>query len=262
MNATSIIPTPGLANADDLHHAHVALETAMSDTTKALSLAKQARSQLCEAPEFLAPPAVRPETSRWDAERINASYVARKTAERDKRRLLFFACYLRVVNCNNVLTAAISNAAKAVTSMRETIDSLGASPSFEKQCAMVNCFTTDDLLMNARLLLRGSTRDWWYYHVGDETNRKYGPETIYLIPGVHANLHEMLQAEYDDSKREWMVLAGGGYGTAAPPTEPPSGPFLTFEEASDEGGDWIGYGCTIGASASCYNIRTGTQRQP
>lgn len=261
MNKFTLIPTSDIAGAAELEQAFDAVTSALALVNEAETIAKQEKSSLCEGPEFIHVPPIPDSTPNWkrrDAEQARQRKVDEKVAERDRRRLIYFGCKLRVVVHMEALSKAHRQLQLAVGKIRECVDTL--PPHLQSECAMFNCFSADTLLFEVQLRLRQLRRchDWNYGLINgggdaDGDQLEVWPQHEYLTPGNPVNLHELLQRQYGANAREYFCTFGAWSHPEAGEVPPP--PYLTRAEAEDEVGAWESYADTIGGTGAVHNAR-------
>jgi hypothetical protein len=254
VNKHSIIPTPHITETAAVAVAYAALEVALFEAQAASALVKEANGSLCESADFIPNKPTDDERRRmeyWQYQRA-LRVIQEKTLERSQRRITLYGCKLRFLGTIEVLGAARQNLMKAVDALRAAIDA-NTDPDLRLQleAARCNVVFADALLSTAR-----------EEHRNMRKASDYGlhPHEHYPVGIGKVDLGESLSAEYDRSRREWVVMSSG-HGSkfrfdGGDGSQVPEGPYLTYDEAAAEGAEWESMADTIGGRACLYNVRT------
>ncbi len=252
MNKNSIIPTPHIPETAALALAYSALENALSETQTAHTLVKDAHGSLCEGADFI--PAPPDDKVRWHNQgeyyhQLNV--IEQKKLEKEQRRITLYGCKLRFLGLIEVLSSARTDLANAVNALRAAIDAnTDDKLKLQKEAARCNVFFAEALLLSTAKAEREFSRASGY---------GLHPHEHYAGNGC-IDLAASLATEYDRSRREWVVMSSG-HGSdfrfdGGDGKEVPAGPYLTFDEAREEGIAWELISDTIGGRACLYNVRT------
>ncbi len=259
-----LIPTPNFPETAAVAAAFDTLDTAIATATQAGEARKEAYGNLCESADFIPP---EPDGKLYGHDRtLRFHQIATKTRERLRRRVLFYAAELRLMRAfidlqdsRSVLVAEVEKLRLAIEKPRPAdeqprpegtadIDDTGI---FELDAAICNLLLATTLCLQAYQLAAQLRRLGGYF---------LHPNLMYLPGDKKVDLRELIVGELNRLRREYVIASGahgsslrfdGGDGTVVP-----SGPYLTLDEADWQCGEIIGHGCTVGAQAQPFNVRT------
>ncbi len=252
-----LIPTPNYKEAAALFTAFDSLSAAIAAGETALQLYTDVKGELLEAKDYI--PERSPSTCALSVFERNKEEmeIGSKTFKRKERRLAFLAAKSRVLLATEPLKAARAPLLEAISALRSEIDARGdvtdEDQLIELDAAECNIWFAERALLDAYVLKERLLKD-----VRWATNE--------ILPGedrLRPDLRQILRAEYNRLRREWVAmygLQGGPYSfDGGGDMTVPAGPYKTRDEAAFDADSWISFADTVGGGACLYNVRTGKQ---
>ncbi len=255
MNKNSIIATStSFPDTNALAKSYANLEAYLLEAASVQAILKEAKSNLCEAPDFIPEAPSRKKYGFTNQYQQILDEIAERTLQREHRRIVFYAARLRVQNMIEKLKKSRRNLMGHIDMYREQFeDRRGAMNEVPRdyEIAQINIFFCNQLAFEA-------------YERLAELNLtiSHGVSiTEHWAFGKKIDLKASLAAEHARSKRIWVVQYSGNGGKfhfdSSGPDEVPPGPYLTFDEAVRDALGWECTADTIGGMAQLYNVETG-----
>lgn len=254
MNKNSIIATStNFPDTRDILKHYNALVALLAEASLCEAVLKEAKGELCEAPDFI-PEAPTREKHGFSSEfyRIERT-IKERTRQREHRRIVFYGARLRVQNMIESLKAARLNLVNSACNYREIFEGqVGTMNENERdhEIGRINIFFCDQLAFEAYERLK---------ELNLSISHGVGINELWAN-GQKVDLSASLKAEHARSERVWEVqysAHGSKFRHSGPdPYKPPRGPHLTIDEAQIDARGWECSADTIGGAAILYNVRT------
>ncbi len=254
MNKNSLLATStNFPDTKALVKSYDALAASLSEAQAVEKILKEAKGELCEAPDFIPEPPTREKHGfSSDFYRIERT-IKERTIQRERRRIVFYAARLRVQNMIQTLKKARLELVSHAVMYRDQFENqVGTMNEIERdhEIGRINVFFCDQLAFEAYERLR---------ELSVAISHGVGIAELWAN-GQKVDLSTSLKAEHTRSERVWEVKYSG-HGSSfrhsgANPDAPVRGPHLTLDEARVDAVNWEGIADTIGGAAILYNVRT------
>lgn len=253
MNKHSLLPTVCnyTERTQELTKLYSALETCLAEAVQVEAILKEAKSNLCEALDFIpAPPD--PKKHFGAARHELLELISERKQQRNQRRIVFYAAKLRVQGMIPSLKKARNDLITFSEEYREVFEKVVGLSGYNKrdhEIGRCNVFFCNQLAFEAFEKMK---------ELNLAISHGVGIAEHWAF-GVRADLKATLDAQHARSRRVWVVQYWTGQSFVFDHTgkEVPSGPYLTYDEATREALGWELTADTIGGMAQIYNVETG-----